>query len=959
MSDVYEAKKTPNPYTPKNNKEDDLKNRLESTIIADSFGLTPDFFDKYKNTFDDVRKSVNHIISSYGFKDKSKSAITNPLQDFKTILYNTIDKTKYKKDLFDQSVSNLSSGMRSISFQDSTNSLETQIVDGFYKISHDTFTLMKEYRTAVSLIPELKRVLHLVVRDILNANEITKRAIKNVYQVEDNLNYNISTEDIEKINDIIDKNITERYKIEEKLHGWVYNAITTCSQPLLVLPYKDILKQALILSSKTKMDNKFGGESLDSMSVEDLESQVFTKEYVNYHEFSKSVKNKMLQPKLQPFNKYNTNYEDDKGIESILNSKFDEFVGEETIDELFALGKEELYTALKVESAALKESTHLVNGVESADEEIMKKLDGIKETIHKLEGGDTTETSEAVDYRKNEEKVKEYIKKGLKMFVGAIDNNIDIVKNEYSGFSLSKDILDSNHKYKEYNKKNVVDGMYFKNIEQIEEITENFDKKVILLELDPEYVIPITVGNEHVGYYIFEHDAYSGPEASKSRRTTSFTELVKATGYGSDENVINTTSGVTVTPYDPQLSSVFSPVGIAAAASTMSMNNEGENSERVEILKRVILKTLSHRMNDPSLIDSKCFQDAMINLIREGYIINRKVQFTFVPATNMVYLAHDLDERGMPHSILDGTLLQIYMYLAGIISGIMSIVSSASDKEKLSVNIGMSEQASMSITEIQKNLSTRNVHVKSFFDNIGSVLRNTATYMRMVIPVLDGEKLYDVEQMDNSSRSPIEKEFIDDRLNSILSSIPAPPAFVSGLNEAEFSRSYLNQNIEYRNSVIEKQGPIGRCLTKLYRLIAIYMGIKIPKNNEEMENQSVTASNKTSDQEIDIKNIKIELSPPMYLNLTTIAESFTNVEPVIEAFVKYRYGEQIEGEIMTQKVQKAKQELVKKFAPNIDYDTMEKILDKIDDEWDKNLLTNKKEKLTTKGLDEEEESSGF
>ena len=153
------------------------------------------------------------------------------------------------------------------------------------------------------------------------------------------------------------------------------------------------------------------------------------------------------------------------------------------------------------------------------------------------------------------------------------------------------------------------------------------------------------------------------------------------------------------------------------------------------------------------------------------------------PATNVVYFAHDIDDKGMPHSIFDGSLLQIYMYLAGIVSMTMDIVKKSSDKEKLEVNMGMSHQVGMSLMEIQKQLSTRNIHVRSFFDNIGSVLRNVSTYARYTIPVVDGEKLYEVSNTDQPGGSPIDTDFIEKRLSSILSALPCPPAIQNMINE--------------------------------------------------------------------------------------------------------------------------------------------------------------------------------
>ena len=61
-------------YTPTNRKEklkaSDLKLRADSLIAADSYNLTPNFFEKNKEVFEKINESVNSIVKSYGFNNK-------------------------------------------------------------------------------------------------------------------------------------------------------------------------------------------------------------------------------------------------------------------------------------------------------------------------------------------------------------------------------------------------------------------------------------------------------------------------------------------------------------------------------------------------------------------------------------------------------------------------------------------------------------------------------------------------------------------------------------------------------------------------------------------------------------------------------------------------------------------------------------------------------------------------
>ena len=917
-------------YVPKDRDPSTIRTEIESAVIADSFNLDTAFLEKNRARFEDIKDSVNSIIRSYGYIDKRNADINNPLADYNLMLYNTIDRQSYQKELMIQNVSQLASGARSITQENTSNGIESEIISSFQKLTEDTFSLMNEYRIGVSLIPELKRVMKLIVRDILNPNEITKRSIKNVYAV-DKESVDFNEEEVNAINEKIDVEITEKYRIEKNLPIWLYEMLVSGAKPILVMPYKDILKQALVLANIK--NNNFSSEGMnettDHMSVEQFESYLMSDKDFDVNKIYDSLKRDIFKDK-SPKKRFSQSYEDDKP-EDNPGFNIDGIIDDSLVDELYNEGIERLYETLNLETArANKEkTTQDAFGIESSSDNIYETVNAIKETIEKIEGVTPEEEDEKKKQEKLEEqkKIKEKIKNQMKMFVGQVSDNIDIVKDDFSKLSLGKDRLFKSLNQNEKTK-HLVDGMYIKNNDELDEITGKLGKDVLLIELDPEHVIPVTIGSEHISYYIYEADTYAGPMPSNSRRQATFSQIVASTGYGNDKAVINASNGVSVMPNDPSLSSVFNPADFGNLNIPVGGSDIMEGSRRVEIMKQILFKTLAHKMDDKSLIDNKCFQDAIMSLIRQGYIINRKVQFTHIPASNLVYFAHDIDDKGLPHSVLDGTLLQIYMYLAGIVSATLDIVRKSSDKEKLEVNMGISNQINMTLMEIQRNLATRNIHVRSFFDNIGSVLRNTATYLRLVIPVVDGEKLYDVSNVESPSGSPIDTEFINQRLESILSAIPCPPAITNMIKEAEFSRGILNQNIEYRNSVIERQQPVCTALTKLYRLIGLYQGTAVTKSQMlKNVNENEKKSEEVQNTQINVMNMEVTLTPPMYLNMTTIQEIFSNVEPVVDSYIKYYYGDSVDDPVQKIKVQKARKELIKTLATQIDFNTIENLLD--------------------------------
>jgi hypothetical protein len=924
-------------YIPQNRNPSTIRNDLTSIIESDNMKISSTFFEKYKDTFNEIKNSMNDILSTYGYNQASNlqgSAIEN----FKGILLQTINKNTLNREVMDIPNSGLTSGIRSITDKNmfGVNS-ENQIIESFQKLTSEIFSLMDEYWVAVSLIPQIKRVLNLLIRDILNADEITKRCIKHVYAPTNIKNSDINEEDIQKVNDIIDYKITEGYKIKSKLKIWLYEMLIKGAKPILVLPYKDVIRQAVTLSQNPEIN--YSTEDFNTLSLEELYEIANEKIDINSFKFRNKLEKDIFVDKKRK-NRFKSTEEDLE--QDFYNKNYDDIITDDIINEFYDAGLEQLQQTLNLEiEIAEKERRKARNsfGIESNEdvgysETSQKTIDALTNTIKVLSDNSTKEEKDRIKNEEMKLKVKNKIKDQLQMFMANIDENVDLVKNDYNTLNLAKKEILGKGKYDKQNK-NIIDGMYIRNKDQLEEMINSVDKEVLLIELEPENVIPIVNGSEHIGYYIFEKNVYQGPTQSTSKRTASFAKLLASTGYKNDSALLSTANGLSLSPDDPSVASVFSPMSFTQPGNNIDLGitDPLDGNRRIEILKQIIYKTIANKIDNPSLIDARSFQDSIMNLLRQGYILNRRVQFTFVPLVNMVYFAHDLDDKGLPHSILDGSLLDIYIYLAALISSTLGVVQNSASEEKYEINIGLNNEIGMTLNEMQKNLSTRNVYVNSFFDNIGSVLRNCAQYFRVLIPVVQGEKLYEVSSVDKQ-QVEIDNEFINQRLNDILSNLPCPPSITNQINELEFSRGIINQNIEYRNSIMEKQDAIMPALTKLYRLLCMYMKIKSKVGVKEKEENATTDDNleKKNKQLIDIRDINVKLSPPMYLSAISISESFSNIEPILDNYIKYAYGEDVNDDVTKIKVLNAKKKLIMRFSPNVDLEEIIKFLNQENDD---------------------------
>ncbi|MDE7099619.1 MAG: hypothetical protein K2N99_00170, partial [Malacoplasma sp.] len=232
--------------TNKEKEFDYLNNEANLSIYADHLGLTPQFVKENK----DKLKRI---------EDKIKKSLRDTNRDDPTTVFNTmkalqkLTEQTFPRDTYDTSLTGRqgrgdqvsSDGFRMI-FGDNENKEDSEIFNFHANIFSNYRNLVSEYRNIARLIPEINRCADMKSRDILAINEITKKAITNVYIPESNnpeakLSQNLVDE---PINAEIEEKILDKYNIEDRLPRYIKTALIEGAKPVVVYPYKDVIEMA-------------------------------------------------------------------------------------------------------------------------------------------------------------------------------------------------------------------------------------------------------------------------------------------------------------------------------------------------------------------------------------------------------------------------------------------------------------------------------------------------------------------------------------------------------------------------------------------------------------------------------------------------------------------------------------------------------------------------------------------
>lgn len=875
-----------------------ILDEYEKTRMADMYGLPKDFIERNNKSLQEINKMVSGYLANYGYGANASTG-SNPMEDLNNIIRTTI-KSRGDAGIVGAGDSTSQTGIRGIQL-DSVSLGEQDIISSFSKLTQTSFALMGEYRQIVNFIPEIQRVISIMARDILNRDEFTKRAIKNPYK-----DSTLSKTDLERMNKQIDEKIINRYGLEQKIRNWVEASLTEGAHPVAVFPYSQILEQIIKIPEASVRVTKENGSlvsfDITKKSAESLyEPHIFGKESTlsreayEYKELYATTRN---------------------AIESIIDDDF----ADELFDETMEMFEERVH--------------HIQRNTDSftAESDIIdaKALDKIRTMIDKSE----------------EETRRLHIRQKVAPLVEIFDSNIEVVDGSKASALIARRELRQ--------RKKVCDGVNMngntpigndiieltapgirdfdpsnpgKKKEEPDSILDKYKKsdlykEVLLIEYDPEAVIPVIIGGQHVGYYVIEYDAFYGSEWKARKRIGSFTDIAKSVGFGNDAAMVSSINSIADT--DPLTSNMFTPMPIMAG-SQMMMNNTGQMEEdrRVETLKRIAMNTMAHRLKDPSVVDDKNFRDAVMNLMRNGYLLKKKIMITYIPASHMVYFAHKLDTNGLPVSILDGTLMTLYMYVSSKISSLMLKLMKSSDKEKLLVNMGMTRQLNYTLSEIEKSLSTRNIHVSSLFSNVGQVVRNASTFQRVKIPVVDGEQLYDLQAMERTADMNPDDEYTDKLLMSALMKIGVPPSFTNTLSENEYSKSLSMQNLDYRANIMDKQSVYEADLSKLIRLIGSYTNISIA--NEESENKKDAKRDRAQEIKFDASKVDVTLTVPTFLTVSNMSEQIQTAQTLVESFTRIISGDNDENSLTKSQKNILELELYKIFANSVDWTHISRI----------------------------------
>lgn len=939
----------------KNEEMNVMFSDINRNILADHYGLTPEFIKDNQDTLDKINKLIDKSLTKTNEYDPKN--IIDSMHQMQAVIKSTFVGDTYGTQL--QSDSGLATIKSDNGFRLIYGDMESKDDNEIFTFNSNLFSnyrnLVSEYRNISRLIPEIHRCADMKSRDILSINEISKNAISNVYR-NPKLNTSIRSNDAVKlsedpINTKINENVIDRYDVENKLQRYFEIALEEGAKPVVVYPYSDIMEMAKYnINYYTRKFNHF-----QQLASSTTSNEAYDRLINECHERSNKL--------LDPFDfKSTENLNNSESRESYIDRMINKYVSKEDVNEYMARGLEDVKSVInKVENSKVMELA-LGNDIDK-----LEKIEEVRNNFRDL--------SQKVNIDGNLEKT---FKTQIFNAIKTIDENIDFYNQSEAPMSLAINNLRRLTQFTGYHedpssgviaygidkRKSLRPGemdIPYHNINDkpgFKSVLDNFDdvfspnKKSILndcliKEYDSEDVIPVIVSGKHVGYYCIENSPYTGNLESVNKRNCNFTDMFISLGFNND---------FAMSP-NPQVSgsytanSVNMPViggpatdvpGIGVTGSSSSALTGGldlngfaygpevdDATHRNNIMKKIMFKVIKEKLHNKDLDEDNEFVDTLMSLVRDGAIVQNRIKITYVPEKYMCYFTPKLDGNGIPQSFMKDCLFTCYEKILVNMNTIMTRLTRTGAKDKISVNIGKAKNLGYSIRAIENSLSTRKLNVESPFTSLQRVLKSASLSETIIEPVYDGEKLFEYQDISQKNEA-INQDDLEQKLsNEIITSLKCPITITNPYQEEDFASLAASRNAEYRFDIIKLQNQFGRIATKFVRLLII--------GSHEYEDY------KKIDSSFDIKDIEVVFAPPQNLNMKNANDTYGIVSTYVDNILNLVYDQNDDSASMRYAKNEMRKTLYMELFPGLSLDKYVAMADQILRESKKQAIIKQKE----------------
>jgi hypothetical protein len=402
----------------------------------------------------------------------------------------------------------------------------------------------------------------------------------------------------------------------------------------------------------------------------------------------------------------------------------------------------------------------------------------------------------------------------------------------------------------------------------------------IIMNLDPSRVVKLVSNGQEFGYYYIErmNQADFGSQLSKDKNLFSFNNAEQSTEF-----------------------------------------TEQNKDYKTQLITDIFVKAIASKINRKFIENHKEFRNLIFNLVRQNYILNKKVKITYLSPDEVVHFRGKTD-GDYGESLFKRILFTSKLYLAVLTSTLMQKIVRSPDKRIFYVEVGLDKDAEANIYSFIRDIKSKEIKMANFKD-IDTVMNIPGTFQDMFIPTVNGEKPIEIDTLSGLD-AQLDNDFLDFLLKAQISGMGCPSTFIDYTEQVEFAKTLTMQNGKFIRSTINYQKSYGEQWSKFLRIL--YKNEYLNSKEDELSAKETDDKNES----VVLEKIIVKFQIPSSLNVTNIVEQINNAQNVID-FIVNTYISETEENTDIKKFE-FKKMVTKDFVPSIDWNKYDQLLAKVE-----------------------------
>ena len=340
----------------------------------------------------------------------------------------------------------------------------------------------------------------------------------------------------------------------------------------------------------------------------------------------------------------------------------------------------------------------------------------------------------------------------------------------------------------------------------------------------------------------------------------------------------------------------------------LSFQNYTRDKNMVDNIANMIIKSFNKKMFEKNIkLKNEIAEVIMAHKFSEG-----KLSFIYIPENEVVRFVINEDEEGKGHSVLEPTMFPARMYLMLTMYNMLYTLNNNTTRIHYLKSSGLNKDYAAQIQRTMRKFQSRRITIDDIYSYSG-VLNKVGGMGEMVLPA--GRNDYKALETDTIAavENPINLEFLEQQRRQAISGTGVPHLMmINAIDEADFAKTLELANARFLSTVSSYKIDFNKGLTKLYRLI-----LKYSTDIEEDVIQSFLFKFNS------VKQQSLNITADMINNFNSL------VELMMSIFYKKSDMEDDKGN-PTAKQMYLRRELAKEYLPQLDFDTLEELIKRVD-----------------------------